>query len=56
MPDYEIHWTEKHCDVVTAETEERAIIEVLDNISITCVDAQAFFIIERNKNAISSFS
>ena len=46
MPDYEVHWTEKHRDIVTVETEEEAIIEVLNAINVTCVDAQAFHIKE----------
>lgn len=49
MSDYEVHWTEKHRDIVTAETEEEAIIEVLNTINITCVDAQAFYIIKLKK-------
>lgn len=46
MPDYEVHWTEKHRDIVMVETEEEAIIEVLNTINATCVDAQAFYIIK----------
>ena len=50
MPDYEVHWTEKHCDMVTAETEEKAIIKALDNFVITCINAQAFYVKELRRN------